>query len=260
MTQLCLPGNALTPHVLEGARFSAGAIYNGVGTMKDRGGQEVSVPSVYMQEGYLSVSPSDIPAGTWNAIDSGTEFVYRDALHVSAKNIMMGVEMLGLDGTATSDGTATAADIAVGKIAYSKGMKLTGQLTPGVDTSSADATAAQILAGKTAYVKGVKVTGTAGLSLVRLDSIEQTIGNGSIKPISTMIASMKDLHSYTIYKPTGEIIVQFTRKESGTGYMWTVMTGFTISDGYNFPNLTTISNWSGADVQYKYATIGTRFQ
>lgn len=126
MTQLCLPGNALTPHVLEGARFSAGAIYNGVGTMKDRGGQEVSVPSVYMQEGYLSVSASDIPAGTRNAIDSGTEFVYRDALHVSAKNIIMGVEMLGLDGTATSDATATAADIAVGKIAYSQGVKLTG--------------------------------------------------------------------------------------------------------------------------------------
>lgn len=130
MTQLCLPGNALTPHVLEGTRFSAGAIYNGVGTMKDRGGQEVSVPSVYMQEGYLSVSPSDIPAGTWNAIDSGTEFVYRDALHVSAKNILMGVEMLGLDGTATSDATATAADIATGKIAYSNGQKLTGTYAP----------------------------------------------------------------------------------------------------------------------------------
>ncbi|WP_440960533.1 hypothetical protein ACN6KS_22540 [Paenibacillus nitricinens] len=128
MTQLCLPGNALTPHVLEGARFSAGAIYNGVGTMKDRGGQEVSVPSVYMQEGYLSISPSDIPAGTWNAIDSGTEFVYRDALHVSARNIMMGIEMLGLDGTATSDANATAADIVSSKIAYSKGQKLVGTI------------------------------------------------------------------------------------------------------------------------------------
>lgn len=47
-------------------------------------------------------------------------------MHVSAKNVIMGVEMLGLDGTATSDANATAADIRAGVIAYSQGQKLVG--------------------------------------------------------------------------------------------------------------------------------------
>ena len=66
-----------------------------------------------------------------------------------------------IDNLPTSgDTTATADDIAVGKTAVSKGVKLTGTLQPGIDTSDATAVAKNITYGATAYVNGVKVTGT----------------------------------------------------------------------------------------------------
>lgn len=69
----------------------------------------------------------------------------------------------------TSDGTATAEDIKVGKAAYVKGQKIYGTLiaqaeeglpTYGTDTSNATATAADIVWGKTAYARGQLITGT----------------------------------------------------------------------------------------------------
>ena len=64
-----------------------------------------------------------------------------------------------IDNLPTSgDTTATADDIAVGKTAVSKGVKLTGTLQPGIDTSDATAVAKNITYGATAYVNGV--TGT----------------------------------------------------------------------------------------------------
>lgn len=70
----------------------------------------------------------------------------------------------------TSDGTATASDILLGKTAYAKGEKVYGTLiakpaegypTYGTDTSNATATASDIAYGKTAYARGQLITGTA---------------------------------------------------------------------------------------------------
>lgn len=70
----------------------------------------------------------------------------------------------------TSDGTATASDILLGKTAYAKGEKIYGTLiaqpadgypTIGTDTSNATATASDIALGKTAYARGQLITGTA---------------------------------------------------------------------------------------------------
>lgn len=59
----------------------------------------------------------------------------------------------------TRDATATAADIAFGKKAYSYLGELDGSFVE-VDTSNATATEKDILLGYTAYVNGKKITGT----------------------------------------------------------------------------------------------------
>lgn len=73
----------------------------------------------------------------------------------------------------SGDTTATAEDIALGKTAVSKGVKLTGTMQPGIDTSDATATASDIVSDRTAYVNGQKITG----SVVRYNSLNKNAGN-----------------------------------------------------------------------------------
>lgn len=77
------------------------------------------------------------------------------------ENLKVGVEAFGVQGTFTSDATATAADIRKGTSAYgATGVRLDGTLVP-LDTSDATAKASDIRKGETAYsTEGVKLTGT----------------------------------------------------------------------------------------------------
>lgn len=81
----------------------------------------------------------------------------------------------------TSDASATASDILLGKSAYANGEKIYGtntgivdisQITPtyGTDTSGTTATASDILVGKTAYSNGQLLTGTLA------SEVEETYG------------------------------------------------------------------------------------
>lgn len=108
-----------------------------------------------------ATSQTAIAAGTYA---SGAVTVAGDADLVDS-NIKKGVSIFGVNGSYTSDATATAADIAEGKTAYIDGEKITGTHTcpegeGGIDTSDATATSADIVTGKTAYVNGEKVTGS----------------------------------------------------------------------------------------------------
>lgn len=83
MTQLCLPGNAKAPQVLEGVGFSAGAIYNGKGTMRNNGAVDIT-PAAFVhriEEGYhnglggvkaVTVPADKVLAGTTIAGTAGT--------------------------------------------------------------------------------------------------------------------------------------------------------------------------------------------
>ena len=82
---------------------------------------------------------------------------------LTPENIRAGVTLLGVEGSSevvdTSDATADGDDILKGKVAYSKGYRITGMYEP-LDTSDATAKPENITNGKTAYVNGQKITGS----------------------------------------------------------------------------------------------------
>lgn len=128
---------------------------------------------------------------------------------ITADQIAKGQKVLGLNGTYTSDATATASQILTTKTAYINGSKITGTMAnngalssslnagssytiPAGYTSggtvtantlasqtSATATASDILSRKTAYVNGSKITGTSDILSVGSQSvhINETAGN-----------------------------------------------------------------------------------
>lgn len=211
-----ITGSSAEPHnVLKGATFWSGmSDKEQVGTMYVGAGE--SLPAVIAAEssqGDLVVHPYDMYLFT--AIDETTKFVVSDG-SFAPENILAGKTVLSKAGTATSDATATAADIAANKSAYINGNKVWGTFT----TADATATAADIKIGKTAYVNGAKVTGTN-----ELQAIGSYLSTGVVAP--NMVSSPEIAFTLTFNIPPGRNLLGFVLypTESSTYFIKSNLSG-----------------------------------
>ena len=132
-----------------------------------------------------------------------------NGISLTADKILKGKKVLYLDGTATSDATATAADILSGKTAYVNGVKLTGTAATGVDVSDTTATAADVVSSKVFYrADGTKQTGEVYVMdrlAGRITNDGGTISGGSVTDDSNgTIGFYSDPYGFPLYlKGTG---------------------------------------------------------
>lgn len=125
ITTFSLNGNATAAQVLSGRTFFSNSPTRQTGTMANRSTQTST--SSYTAAtfrsgttGYIFCSPS--VTGYY----STSSYLRVPVSNLSAANIKYNVNVGGIQGTYTNDGTATAGDLGVGKIAYSKGTRLVG--------------------------------------------------------------------------------------------------------------------------------------
>ena len=142
-------------------------------------------------------------------VEPVTETIDED---LKADNIKTGLNILGVDGTFTSDANATENDILQDKTAYVNGDKIIGSYIP-LDTSDATATADDIINPKTAYVKNGKVTGGLIPTYEYTDGSLTEIDNGALT-ITTKTHTVKDA-SYAFN------IALIDTSSSKTSYGWT---------------------------------------
>lgn len=146
----------------------------------------------------VEITKFKAPSGTINITTtaktdvSGYQYAQVQDNNLVASNIKSGVSILGINGTYTSDATATASDIKSGKTAYINGAKVTGTHTE--FTPDGNATTSQVLKGATFYSNSTtKQTG----------DIETYAGSITITANTTLNTAGKYLPSnITINVPT----------------------------------------------------------
>lgn len=126
----------LAVNVLSDTVLSGTTIAGTSGSIPNRAGQTIYGKSALATGGgKLKIL---LETGYKGYFDDTTSFELSDSKAVPS-SIMQGTRLFGLDGTATSDANATAADIKAGVVAYSQGQKLVGtyvQLAPKVATDA----------------------------------------------------------------------------------------------------------------------------
>ena len=133
----------------------------------------------------VEITKFKAPSGTINITTtaktdvSSYQYAQIQDNNLVASNIKAGVSILGINGSYTSDATATASDIKSGKTAYINGAKVTGTYTE--FTPDGNATTSQVLKGATFYSNSkTKLTGTmetyAGSTTITSNTTLNTAG------------------------------------------------------------------------------------
>lgn len=148
---------------------------------KVNGKTDTYTPSQMISEILKMQSPSGTINITTTAKTDVSSYEYAQIQdnNLVASNIKAGVTILGINGTYTSDATATASDIKSGKTAYINGAKVTGTHTD--FTPSGNATTSQVLKGATFYSDSTtKLIGTmetySGSTTITANTILNTAG------------------------------------------------------------------------------------
>lgn len=133
-------------------------------TAHDASGETIegSIPIIEGEEIYNLNSKSEAHSIEYG-LHYGNETVQinpEDQEKLIPGNIKTDVTILGVDGTFTSDGTATEYDILEGEIAYVRGERIVGRCSFDIDSRDATATSEDVLINKTAYARGEQITGT----------------------------------------------------------------------------------------------------
>lgn len=125
--QMAPQGDAKPADVLAGKKYMGGGTFAlKTGAMPDMRG--VSPKKANWQGGVPTEVRIDVPTGYYEANNPGYPLFAFDPNFVQ-ENIAANKSVFGLNGTFTADGTATAEDIAEGKIAYVNGQRIVGTRT-----------------------------------------------------------------------------------------------------------------------------------
>lgn len=115
MAIIYTPGNAKASQVLEGVGFSAGAIYNGVGTMVSKAGQYLPATLDESSFGEIAVVVNSSDAGYHNG---STRYVVEEP-NLQPYNIPQGMIMFGIQGSMVVSSPSTFKELSAFKLSIS---------------------------------------------------------------------------------------------------------------------------------------------